>query len=136
MHILPCLSKSALLFVLNLAKNTVYLNYIYFKISFKLLHFRVNPCLFLPRTKSFHFNSVPAAQQKWILCGNDLCTAADASLLERTVRFVLPCQIWLPPIKTVGSTIQQRKMLPIKLCFINAHTYHNPKLTLKVMHIQ
>ncbi len=26
-------------------------------------------------------------------------------------RFVLPCQIFLPPIKTVGSTIRQRKML-------------------------
>ncbi len=30
-------------------------------------------------------------------------------------RFVLPCQIFLPPIKTVGSTILQRKMLPVKL---------------------
>ncbi len=32
-------------------------------------------------------------------------------------RFVLPCQILLPPIKTVGSTIQQRKILPVKLFY-------------------
>ncbi len=51
-------------------------------------------------------------------------------------RFVLPCQILLPPIKTVGSTIRQRKILPVKLCFINMYTYHNPKPTLTVMHIQ
>ncbi len=30
-------------------------------------------------------------------------------------RFVLPCQIFLPPIKTVGSKIRQRKMLAVKL---------------------
>ncbi len=29
-------------------------------------------------------------------------------------RFVLPCQILLPPFKTVGSTIRQRKILPVK----------------------
>ncbi len=51
-------------------------------------------------------------------------------------RFVLPCQIFLPPIKTVGSTIRQRKILPVKLYFINLCTYHNPKLSLTVMHIQ
>ncbi len=51
-------------------------------------------------------------------------------------RFVLPCQILLPPIKTVGSTIRQQKILPIKLCFINVYIYHNIKPTLTVMHIQ
>ncbi len=40
------------------------------------------------------------------------------------------------PIKTVGTTIRQRKMLPVKLCFINVYTYHNHKPTLTVMHIQ
>ncbi len=45
-------------------------------------------------------------------------------------RFVLPCQIFLPPIKTEGSTIRQRKILPVKLYLINLYTYHNPKLTL------
>ncbi len=49
-HMLPCLSKSALLFVLNLAKKpvkTVGFNSIY-----------LFWCLFfLPRTKSCHFNS-------------------------------------------------------------------------------
>ncbi len=74
-------------------------------------------------------------------------------------RFLLPCQILLPPIKTVGITIRQRKMLPVKysnnvlysrlwiegiqlpetnnkyfflpirLCFINVYTYHNPNPT-------
>ncbi len=34
------------------------------------------------------------------------------------VRFVLPCQIVIPPIKTVGSTF-----------FINVYTYPNPKPT-------
>ncbi len=51
-------------------------------------------------------------------------------------QFVLPCQILLPPIKTVGSTIQQRKMLPVKLWFNNIYTYPNPKPTLTVMQIQ
>ncbi len=53
-------------------------------------------------------------------------------------QFVLPCQILLPSIKTVGSTIRQRKILPVKLCFINVYTLcvHNPKPTLTVMHIQ
>ncbi len=51
-------------------------------------------------------------------------------------RFVLPSQIFLPPIKSVGSTIRQRKMLPVKLWFINVYTYHNSKPTLKVMQIQ
>jgi len=51
-------------------------------------------------------------------------------------RFVLPCQILLPPIKTVGSTIRQRKILPVKLGFINVYTYQNLKPTLTVMHIQ
>ncbi len=44
-------------------------------------------------------------------------------------RFVLPCQILLPPIKTVGSTIRQWKILPVKLCFINVYTNLNPKPT-------
>ncbi len=50
-------------------------------------------------------------------------------------RLVLPCQILLPPIKTVGKLVQirQRKMLPVKLCFINVYT--NPKPTLTVMQI-
>ncbi len=48
-------------------------------------------------------------------------------------RFVLPCQIFLPPIKTVGSTIRQRKILPVKLYLINLYTL-NPKLTLTVSH--
>ncbi len=47
-------------------------------------------------------------------------------------RFVLPCQ--LSPIKTVGSAIRQRKMLPVKLCFINVYTY-NPKPNFTVMQI-
>ncbi len=51
-------------------------------------------------------------------------------------RFVLHCQILLPPIKTVGSTIRQRKIIPVKLCFINVYTYHNIKPTVTVMHIQ
>ncbi len=51
-------------------------------------------------------------------------------------RFVLPCQILLPSIKTVGSAIRQRKILPIKLCFINVYTYPNPKPTLTVMLMQ
>ncbi len=51
-------------------------------------------------------------------------------------RFVLPCQIFLPPIKTVSSTVRQQKMLPVKLWFINVYTYHNPKPTLTLMQIQ
>ncbi len=47
-------------------------------------------------------------------------------------RFVLPCQILPPPIKTVGSAIRQRKMLLVKLFF----TYPNLKPTLTVMQIQ
>ncbi len=47
----------------------------------------------------------------------------------------VPCQTFLPPIKTVGSTIQQWKMLPAKLWFINVYTYHNPKPTLTVIQI-
>ncbi len=39
-------------------------------------------------------------------------------------------------IKTVGSTIWQRKMLPVKLWFINVYTCHNPKPTLTVVYIQ
>ncbi len=50
-------------------------------------------------------------------------------------RFVLPCQILLPSIKTVGSTIWQLNILPFKLGFINVYTYHNLKPTLTVMHI-
>ncbi len=52
-------------------------------------------------------------------------------------RLVLPCQILLPPIKTVGKLVQirQRKMLPFKLCFINVYTNPNPKPTLTVMQI-
>ncbi len=50
-------------------------------------------------------------------------------------RLGLPCQILPPPIKTVGKLVQirQRKMLPVKLCFINVYT--NPKPTLTVMQI-
>ncbi len=51
-------------------------------------------------------------------------------------RFVLSCQMFLPPIKTVGSKIRQQKMLPVKLWFINVYTYHNPKPTRAVMQIQ
>ncbi len=50
-------------------------------------------------------------------------------------RFVLSCQIFLPPIKTVGCTTRQRKMLPVKLWFINVYTYHNPKPTLTVIRV-
>ncbi len=52
-------------------------------------------------------------------------------------RLVLPCQIVLPPIKTVGNLVQirQRKMLPVKLCFINIYTNPKPKPTLTVMQI-
>ncbi len=41
---------------------------------------------------------------------------------------VLPCQILLPPIKTVGKLVQirQQKMLPAKWCFINVYTNPNP----------
>ncbi len=59
---------------------------------------------------------------------------ASSSLGPVFCLFVLPCQIFLPPIKTVGSTIRQRKILPVKLYFINLYTY-NPKLTLKVIQI-
>ncbi len=50
-------------------------------------------------------------------------------------RLVLPCQILLglPPIKTVGKLV--RKMLPVKLCFINVYTNPNPKPTITVMQI-
>ncbi len=59
-----------------------------------------------------------------------------SDMLPVFCRFVLPCQIFLPPIKTVGSTTRQRKMLPVKLWFINVYTYHNPKPTLTLMQIQ
>ncbi len=63
---------------------------------------------------------------------HDWCSATDYVKLV-FCRFVLPCQIFLPPIKTVSGTIRQRKILPVKLYFINLYTYHNPKLTLRVM---
>ncbi len=49
--------------------------------------------------------------------------------------FFLGATCQLSPIKTVGSAIRQRKMLPVKLCFINVYTYHNPKPNLTVMQI-
>ncbi len=43
-------------------------------------------------------------------------------------RFVLSSDV-VTSLKTVGSTIRQRKMLLVKLCFINVYTYPNPKPT-------
>ncbi len=43
-------------------------------------------------------------------------------------RFVLPCQILLPPIKTVGSTIRQRKCYLLN-CVLLMYT---PTTTLKL----
>ncbi len=78
----------------------------------------------VPATGAFHgkgafFGTTPKVSSRFKFC-----------------EFVLPCQILLPPIKTVGSTIRQPKILPVKLCFINVYTYHNLKPTLTVMHIQ
>ncbi len=71
-----------------------------------------------------------------VSAGGDMASAPAPHGVPVFCRFVLPCQIFLPPIKTVGSTIRQRKMLPVKLWFINVYTYHNPKPTLTVMQIQ
>ncbi len=94
--LLPCLFKSALLLVLNLAKKpcvdceTVDFNYMHLWCNY-YISMSIHVRFYCEQCAVTLIQRVQHSKNR--LCGNDLCTAADATLLEHTAG-PQQCTVW------------------------------------------